>query len=875
MKKREFISKTSEQNEKVSRRFFLKLATFSSASFVIASTFFGLGKDFFKSPLVPGESSSLEVEESFVGTACWIGKQDCGMFARVIGGRVVKLEGDPNNPRNRGKLCPKGVAQIIALYSPYRIKSPLKRVNEKGIPGKWIEVSWDEALDIISKKLKEIMERNPKLIIWQKGRSKQESIYDRAFVGVLGATSIGHGAYCSDAGYRACEYTVGQHGVLHPDFRYCNYLISWGWNITNAGGNKLCWITWNSELVSARERGMKVILLDPRRDGGGPHIDDWLPIRPGTDLAFWLAIANVLVDKNYIDTEFLKKYTNAPFLVKENGYFLKVEEKEQMWDLSDNKYKPYDVVVKPALEGVFVTEDGNLRPAFQVFKEQISIYTPEWAASITGVPADTIRRIAIELGENARIGSKVIVDGVEVPYRPVAVMAYHISQQEMGFQAVRACLLVFMLLGAIGAAGGVHIDFLTKPSIDKRFESWEKVEVKSNTDFTLSSKYFPINSKNPSLIARVMLNPDKYGVKEVPEVIIIHMANPLLSFTDQPILIEAYRRLKFMIVISPWLSETADYFADIVLPTTTLDKTEGPFSAKTPYEDGYIARIAPVKPLFKSKDEPDIYAAICEKLGLLNKFINEIVKELGIKEEYRDQLLKGYRDGKFSFAIVDAWAKSKGIDGGGKYFEEKGTWYVGKIPAKIRYPSAWDKPFLGIRLRLYGEGLRRMQDEMKKMGLSEIYWRDYTPLPIWRSPTMENSPPEYDLYLVSYKKIEYKQSRATFVPLLAELEPEQRIVLNSMSAKMRGIRDGDWVFVESHNALSGETRRIKVRALLREGIRPDVVAMSHHYGFWVDPWAAERGPTPNYLYYTEEGYVTNTADQSFHVKVKVWKAEGD
>lgn len=139
---------------------------------------------------------------------------------------------------------------------------------------------------------------------------------------------------------------------------------------------------------------------------------------------------------------------------------------------------------------------------------------------------------------------------------------------------------------------------------------------------------------------------------------------------------------------------------------------------------------------------------------------------------------------------------------------------------------------------------------------------------------MENSPPEYNLYLISYHKIEFKQSRSTFIPLLAELEPEQRVIINRRTAEELGIKDGDIVLVEAYNAVTGEKRSIKARAMTIEGIRPDTVAMPHHYGFWVDPVARDRGPTPNYLFFTGEGYVTMTADQSFQVKVRCVKVGG-
>ncbi|MCP3995590.1 MAG: molybdopterin-dependent oxidoreductase, partial [bacterium] len=190
--------------------------------------------------------------EDFVATTCWIGKQDCGMIARRIDGRVVSFEGNPTNPRNVGTLCPKGSAQIQAVYDPNRVKWPLMRTNEKGVSGEWRQATWDEALDMVAERVNEVRARDPKLVLWQKGRSKAKDFYDDAFVKAIGSSKLGHGAFCSDAGYRALEYTIGTHAVLHPDFRDCNYMLSWGWNITNAGGNKFCWLTWPRHMVEAR-----------------------------------------------------------------------------------------------------------------------------------------------------------------------------------------------------------------------------------------------------------------------------------------------------------------------------------------------------------------------------------------------------------------------------------------------------------------------------------------------------------------------------------------------------------------------------------------------------------------------------------------------
>ena len=860
-----------EKGKGVSRRSFLK----SGAAVAALGGISLWGLDSLTTFLTEGgaQAETAPPPEAWLPTTCWIGKQDCGILARVVDGRVVKYEGHPDHPRNRGTLCPKGQAQIISLYDPYRVKAPLLRINEKGAPGRWQEISWDEALTLVGEKIKDVRARDKRLLVWQKGRSKSEPLYDNAFVKAAGATKFGHGGYCSDAGYRAAEYTVGLNGVLHSDFRYTRYILSWGWNAANAGGNKLCWITWNRQFLEARQRGIKVVTLDPHKLSMGPHTDEWLPNRPGSDLAFFLAVAHVLIEKGYVDTTYLKNHTNAPFLVKDDGYFLKAGDKEQVWDTVTGSARPYDASgLAPALEGEYTVGSAKVKTAFQLYKEQLAQCTPEWAADICGLPADSISKVAEELGQNALIGSTIVVDGVELPYRPVSIMAYHVAQQELGVQAVRAAIHVFMLLGAIEAVGGPRIDFTYKEH--KNFKAFDTISIKDPPyDISLKdSKYFPINSGLPGMVAKVMLNPGKYGVDYVPEVLIIHMTNPVVAYPDTPVIMESYKKYKFIAVIDPWLSETADYFADVVLPAATIEKYEGPLGVSDTYDDAQTLRLPPVAPMFQSKGEIDIYIDLCEKAGILygkGGYLDNINAELTLKDEYKLDLnaKPQVRD------IFDRWAKSQGIEEGISYFEKNGVKLKGKVPATKYYGTALTPPFGGIRHRLYGESLLRYREEMKKKGAEEIYWQDYTPLPTWRAPTMWGSLPQYDLYLISHKKIEFKQTRSSFIPLLAELAPQQMLEINSQTAHARGIEDGGEVWVESQNAFTGETRKVKAKARYLEGIRPDTVSMAHHYGLWVHPLTKGQGSTPNYLFFTGEGYVTNTADQSFQVKVRVYKEE--
>ncbi len=857
------------KSPKLNRRDFIKASGATVATVALSKYFFNWSLP----PLLANASGNTTLDEKLIPTTCWIGKQSCGIVARVVNGRIVKFEGHPDHPRNRGKLCPKGQAQIMSIYDPYRIKAPLKRTNAKGIPGEWKEISWDEALTLVGNKIKEVRKKDKRLLIWQKGRSKAKGFYDDAFVKASGATKLGHGAYCSDAAYRVMEYTIGFHGGIHPDFRHCNYLIGWGWGLTSSGGNKLCWLTWPRQFLEARERGMKVVTLDPWRRSVGPHTDEWLPIKPGTDLAFWLSIINVLVERGYVDREYLAKYTNSPFLVKDDGYYLRVDDKEQVWDTTSKSPKPYDAGgISPALKGTYTVNGTSVKPAFQLLKEQITQYTPEWAAQVCDLNADDIRKVGEDLGKNARIGSTITIDGVNVPHRPVGLMAYHVSQQELGFQSFRAATMAFMLLGAFEAAGGPRIDFDRK--IYKNFEKLDNIEIKDPpyNIYLKDSKFFPINTGHPGIAALATVNPEKYGVDYTPEVMILHMCNPLLSFLDQDAFIKAYKKFKFIAGIDPYMNETLDYFADVVLPASTIEKYEGPHSVTDQYEDAKTLSMPPIPPLYQSRSDIDIYIDLCEKAGILygeNGYIDQLNKtsKLKLKDDYKLDI-NTKPTVKY---IFDQWAKSAGFDEGLAYFEKHSVKVSSPTPASKYYAAVWEKPYGGIKHRLYGESLKRYQDVMREKRVDKAYWQDYTALPIWRNPTMNQSPPEYDLYLISHKKVEYKQSRATNNALLNELEPEQRVEINSETARIKGIQEGDWVLVESQNAVTRETRRVQAKAKLMEGIRPDTVSMSHHYGFWVHPTAKGKGPTPNKLFFTGEGYTVNTADQSFQVRVKVTK----
>jgi anaerobic selenocysteine-containing dehydrogenase len=214
------------------------------------------------------------------------------------------------------------------------------------------------------------------------------------------------------------------------------------------------------------------------------------------------------------------------------------------------------------------------------------------------------------------------------------------AQQELGFQALRAMTMIPMLVGAVGAAGGQLSDFTWK--IHKNYAKFEQFEIDDPPyDFVLNnSKYFPINTGFPGMVAKVMLDPAKYGVEELPEVAILHMVNPLTSFVSQREFLETYPKFRFVAVISPFLSETADYFADVVLPAATIEKYEGPVDATDGYTAATTLRIPPMDPLFESKGEIDIYLDLTEQIGTLfgeDGYLDQVNQALGLEGEFGRQ----------------------------------------------------------------------------------------------------------------------------------------------------------------------------------------------------------------------------------------------
>ena len=241
-----------------------------------------------------------------VPTVCDGCHEQCGVLVHIKDGKVVRIEGDPSNPQNEGKLCPKGFASIEMLYHPNRHKYPLKRKGEKG-EGKWERISWNEALQSIADKLKEIKEKyGPLSIAAGVGDRVRALDATLGFLYAIGSPNLFHADshFCYFPGLLAERCTYGSYITSEngPDFRYSKCIVIWGANPPASHPMRA------REIMIAKRKGAKLIVVDPRFTEIASKADLYLQIRPGTDAALALGMLNVIIDEGLYDKEFVDKW---------------------------------------------------------------------------------------------------------------------------------------------------------------------------------------------------------------------------------------------------------------------------------------------------------------------------------------------------------------------------------------------------------------------------------------------------------------------------------------------------------------------------------------------------------------------------------------
>lgn len=359
---------------KLTRRNFLKASAVTGAV-VTTSSYVGQKK------VIKASSSINDVKR--IPNLCNGCSSRCGMYATVSNGRLIRVDGNPLHPYSRGTLCARAHGSASLAYHPDRLTEPLK----KNADGEFEPITWEQAFKEIGKKLKTIITKNgPQSFAFFHNPKRIQKLYGDRFVKALGSDNIfSHNASCNLSKDSGLKWVLG--GVPSGDVANAKVTVfigrSYGDGIRPSS---------LQNLVKARERGAKIYIVDPRLNSTSNLADHWLPIKPGTDLALLLAIANVLLEENLYDKEFCEKHGNG----------------------------------------------------FKEFTREMKQYTPEWASEITDIPVGMIKQVAFDLGTNK---PKAII---EQSWKGAFGCNY-----ENSTETARMVGLVNALLGNINQEGGM------------------------------------------------------------------------------------------------------------------------------------------------------------------------------------------------------------------------------------------------------------------------------------------------------------------------------------------------------------------------------------------------------------------------------------
>ncbi|WP_222428779.1 molybdopterin-dependent oxidoreductase [Denitratisoma sp. DHT3] len=783
----------------------------------------------------------------WVKSTCKMCLHSCNTRVHITDEGVInKIEGEPSSPSNNGRLCPKGNAAILRHYDPNRFQTPLRRTNPQKGPGvdpKWEPISWDEAYDIVGRELKRTRDEDPRKLL--PAINNFQKIFLWAWPAAFGSANFfsSVGNFCG-GGYHPMNGFVHSAFAAANDVNYCNYWIN------NGGGDgfssHLHTAAQANHVAKARiERNMRVVTVEPRLSIGGAKANEWVPIRPATDRQFALGLCHVLVYENLFDAKFLKKDTNAPYLVGPDGYFVRDRAGEiYVWDAKDGCAKLWnDPSLKDfALEGVYEVNGVACRPAFQRFKDILAECTPEQMSAVTTVPAETIRRIAREFAKAAQIGSFIEIGDRILPLRPAAYNYYRGAQgHKYSAMANQAFKLVNFLVGAIDTPGGHCGATLDDQMEDIRggcgeIKPGESGMMHANphqlhpeVPFSFPPNevhlmgYFPIGVDPGHLAQETLLHPEKYNLDYRPDTMLLCHANPMWNISGsrkewQRIM----REMRFIVAIDILPNESNEW-ADIILPAHDLLETWNMTMIEPPHHEGMCLRQPATPPLYDTRSEEEIFYELSKRIGILegwNTILNYVTGFV-MKPELMLETNRTYTDREIAERKGKLW-NGKDLD-----------WYVEHGHAVTpRRPEKWYRPWEGMRLHFYIEDILRARDDLRqKMEearvpiRSEWAWGDYQPLPDARPDPVLMEPPEYDMYAITFKDIQINFGESTSNPWIKDItynDPvHTSVLINAAAAAAKGLQSGDVVRIESPYG------SIVARLATSQGVHPETVCVSN------------------------------------------------
>ncbi len=745
----------------------------------------------------------------------------CGSIAVIENGRFIALEPDPSHPTGKA-LCAKGRAAPELVYHPDRLLYPMKRTRPKGDPDPgWQRITWDEALDIIAARLREFAkEYGPESVVFSvvspsTSASEDSTAWIQRLMNAYGSPNLCVAMeLCGWGRYQATTYTFGAPvpGAYMPDLDHAGCILFWGYN------PNLARLVHATATVDALKRGTKLIVVDPRRTGIAKKADIWLQVRPGTDAALALGVANVMIARGWYDQMFIREWTNGPLLIRaDNGRFLTQADLSEQG--SSRLYVAWNetmgslILYNPAngsyegntselaLFGTFTVEtlQGNVicKPVFEHLAELCRRYPPEQVEAITGVERDQVESAAHMLWEA----------------RPVAYYAWSgVEMQTNSTQIARAIAQLSILTGSLDAPGG-NVLFSSVPSANVM--GFELVR-DSQPAKALGAKERPLGPSRWGFVTtdevyQGILEQKPYGVHGL----VGFGANLLLAHADALRGREALKALDFYVHCDLFMNPTAE-LADIVLPVASVFEREAlkiGFELNQDSQSWVQLRQKMVEPVGEARSDTQIVFDLATRLGFGQHFWNS-----DIEAAYRYQL------GPSGITLEELRQQPGGIQIPLQARYQKFAEVENGIPRGFKTPTR--------KIELYSETMLE---------------HGYPPLPEFEEPRVSPiSRPDlaerYPLILTSAKHTLFCETQHRALPSLRKQAMEPEVELHPDAAAQRGIQPGDWVMIETPDG------SVRARARLNDTLKPDVVCGQH--GWWQ---ASSQIGAPGYDPFTSNG----------------------
>lgn len=502
---------------KIQRRVFLKVGLATAGALAARSAWGNVGPDEVQEPQwegVPGE-------EKEVYSVCQMCPNGCGIKVRVYEGRVIKVEGHPGHPLNKGALCPRGQAAPRLLYHPDRLTYPLVNKGSKK-QANWQKLTYEEALDVLAGKLHDLTgnRSNHHLVAASGSFSDLDDFILERFCNSFGTPNY---LKFESLGRRAMSMAMGlTHGSYSPpsvDWDKCDYLMLFGAEPGATDNSPMPMMNGFGKMRQGRAgRRTKIVHIGTRYTPFSSKVDEWVKVNPGTYGALALGIAHVIISEERFDTEFIDRFSLG------------------FRDMTEI--------------------DGTTKPGFK--EHVLRNYSPEAVSSITGVPNETIIRLAEEFAD----GKPAVAYGGDGP------ASYSNAVTEL---VAIHCLNA--LVGSIDVPGGIIIQ--QSPSLKKEKSSPTDALFAYNlkqprVDGLRQSSDLPVFSTMSGLPSRL--------VEAVPypiDVLMLVDLDPVANLPGSANWQKALEKIPFVVSFSNHLDESSK-LADMIIPNGTfLERWDG------------------------------------------------------------------------------------------------------------------------------------------------------------------------------------------------------------------------------------------------------------------------------------------------------------